>query len=105
MAKKLDIKIRETKDLERDSFDQTVATCAIIARLKSSVKVARHKWGCGKELGEEFIRRPCGLQDVFGLVVSFRPRSMDAWDRYRDPPGYRGGGVQAAARATHSAFP
>jgi hypothetical protein len=51
MAKKLDIKIRETKDLEADGliFNQMVATCAIIARMKSSVKVARHKRGCGKE--------------------------------------------------------
>jgi hypothetical protein len=52
-AKKLDIKIRETKDLEADGriSNQTVATCAMITRMKSSVKVARHKMGCGKESG------------------------------------------------------
>jgi hypothetical protein len=47
-AKKLDIKIRETKDLAADGFSETAATCAIIARLISSVKVARHMRGCGK---------------------------------------------------------
>ena len=51
-ANELDIKIRETKDLAADGLisNQTVATCAMIARMKSSVKVARHKMGCGKEL-------------------------------------------------------
>jgi hypothetical protein len=45
------IKIRETKALEAGGLisNQTVATCAMIARMKSSVKVARHKMGCGKE--------------------------------------------------------
>jgi hypothetical protein len=56
-AKKLDIKIRETKDLAADGLisNQTVATCAMIARMKSSVKVARHKMGCGKELAGEIF--------------------------------------------------
>jgi len=51
-AKKLNVKIRETKALEADGriSNQTVATCAMIARMKSSVKVTRHKMDCGKEL-------------------------------------------------------
>jgi hypothetical protein len=49
MVKKLEVKINETKDLAADSFSETSATCAIIARMKSSVKVARHTMGCGKE--------------------------------------------------------
>jgi hypothetical protein len=56
-AKKLDTKIRETKDLEADGLisNQTVA-CAMIARMKSSVKVARHMMGDGlwkKSAGED----------------------------------------------------
>ena len=52
MTKKLDIKIRETKDLEADGLvsTKTVATWAMMARMKSSVKVARHMWAVEKNL-------------------------------------------------------
>ena len=57
MAKKLDIKIRETKDLDADGLVSTRLSRPgpMMARMKSSVKVGRHMRGCGKELGERLL--------------------------------------------------
>src|SRR5579872_2972766 len=62
----------------------------MMARMIFSVKVARHRKRCGKELALA-IGRLCEQRGVFGLGVSFRPHSTDARGRNRVLPGCRRG--------------